>query len=70
MFNSVGEKTPPCRTPFLNCLFDLSCGECNVISLYLMCFSVNGSVCLVGCVFVYCLVKLFEICLGVVVILL
>ena len=30
---------------------DLNCGECNVISLYCMCFSVNGSVCLVCCVF-------------------
>ena len=27
---------------------DLSCGECNVISLYVLCFSVN--VCLVCCV--------------------
>ena len=32
--------------------------------------SVNGSVCLVCCVFVNCLVKLFAICLGVVAILL
>ena len=30
----------------------MSCGECDVISLYFMCCSVNGSVCLVGCVFV------------------
>ena len=29
---------------------DLSCGECNVISFYFMCFSVDGSVCLVCCV--------------------
>ena len=35
-----------------------------------MCCSVNGSVCLVCCVFVNCLVKQFAICLGVVVILL
>ena len=38
-----------------------------------MCCSVNGSVCLVCCVFdsvVKCLVKQLEICLGVVVILL
>ena len=27
------------------------CGECNGISLYFMCCSVNGSVCLVCCVF-------------------
>ena len=32
----------------------LSCGECDVISLYFMCWSVNGSVCLVCCVFVNC----------------
>ena len=35
-----------------------------------MCCSVNGSVCLVYCVFVNCLVKQFAICLSVVVILL
>ena len=28
----------------------MNCGECDVISLYLMCCSVNGSVCLVCCV--------------------
>ena len=32
-----------------------------------MCFSVNGSVCLVYCVFVNCLVKQFAIYLGMVV---
>ena len=50
-----------------------SCGECNVVSLYFMCCSVNGSVDLcVAClkVFVNCLVKQFVISLGVVVILL
>ena len=31
-----------------------------------MCRSVNGSVCLVCCVFVNCLVKQFAMCLGVV----
>ena len=35
-----------------------------------MCCSVNGSVCLVCCVFVNCLVKQVAICFGVVVILL
>ena len=35
--------------------------ECNVISLYFMCFSVNGSVCLDCCAFVNCLVKQFAI---------
>ena len=47
----------------------LSCGECNVISLYSMCCSVNGYVCLVCCMFVNCLVKSFAMCLGVVAIL-
>ena len=52
------------------CLLDLSCGECDVISLYCMCYSVNRSVWLVSFVFVNYLVKQFAICLGVVVILL
>ena len=63
----------PCELLFLLCficLLDLSCGECNVISLYFMCCSVNGSVCpcvlRVLTVFVNC----FAICLGVVLILL
>ena len=33
------------------CLLDLSYGECNVISLYFLCCSLNGSVCLVCYVF-------------------
>ena len=41
-----------------------------LLSLYFMCCSVNGSVCLMCCVSVNCLVKQFAICLGVVVILL
>ena len=45
-------------------------GECDVVSLYVLCSSVNGSVCFVCCVFVNCLVKQFAICLGVFVILL
>ena len=51
----------------LYCLMDLSCCECDVISLYVMCYSVTGSVCIVCCcltVFVNCLVKQFAICLG------
>ena len=52
------------------CLLDLGCGECIVISLYFLCCSVNGSVCLVCCVFVNCLGKQFAISLDVVVILL
>ena len=35
-----------------------------------MCCSVNGSVCLVCCVYVNCLVKQLTICLGVIAILL
>ena len=53
-----------------DCLLDLSYGECNAISLYFLCYSVNGFVCLVCCGFVNCLVKQFAIFLGVVVILL
>ena len=50
---------------------DLSCSERDVISLYSVCCSVNGSVCLVCLtVFVNCLVKQFAMCLGVVAILL
>ena len=51
MFNLSG----PCELLLFTlfyCLLDLSCSECYVISLYLMCCSVNGSVCLVCCVFV------------------
>ena len=59
-----------CDFTLFHCLLDLSCGECDVISLYFMCVSVIGSVCLVCYVFVKCLVKQFAICLGVVVILL
>ena len=39
-------------------LLDMSCGECDVISLYFMCCAVNRSVCLVCLtVFVNYLVK-------------
>ena len=42
------------------CLLDLSCSECDVISLYFLCCSVSVSVCF-ACltVFVNCLVKQF-----------
>ena len=33
------------------CLLDLRSGECNVVSLYVLCCPVNGSVCFVCCVF-------------------
>ena len=39
-----------CYFCFVYCLLDLSCCECNVISLYFLWCSVNGSVCLVCCV--------------------
>ena len=42
----------------------------SVISMYVLCCPVNGSVCFVCCVFVNDLVKQFAICLGVFVILL
>ena len=62
-----------CYFYFVYCLLDLSCCECKVIFLYFLCYSVNGSVCIVCCVFdvfMNCFVKQFVICLGVVVILL
>ena len=40
-----------CELLFYCFLLDLSCGVCDVISLYFMCCSVNGYVCLVCCVF-------------------
>ena len=58
---------------FLLCVYsllDLSCGECDVISLYFVRFSVGVSVCFVCCVFVNCFTKQFAMCLGVVAILL
>ena len=52
-------------------LLDLRSSECDVVSLYVWCYSVNLSVCVVCLtVFVYCLVKQFAMCLGVVAILL
>ena len=45
---------------------DLSCSECDVISVYLCC-SVSVSICLVCCVFdsiLNCLLKDFAMCLG------
>ena len=54
-----------CYFYFVYRLLDLSYGECDVISMHCMCFFVNGSVCLVCCVFVICMVKQFAICLGV-----
>ena len=58
-----------CYFYFFYCLWDPSCCECDVISLYFMCCSVNGSVCLVCCVFVNCMAKQFTMCLGAVAIL-
>ena len=60
----------PCELLFLLCFLDLRSGECNVVSFYVLCSPVNGSVCFVCCVFVNCLLKQFAICLGVFVILL
>ena len=46
-------------------------GESTVVSLYVLCCHVNGSVCFVCLtVFVNCLVKQFATCMGVIVILL
>ena len=53
------------------CLLDLRSRECGVVSLYVLCCSVNGSFCLVCLtLFVNCLVKQFAMCVGVVAILL
>ena len=44
----------PCELLFFAwfyCLLDLRSGECNVVSLYVLCFHVNGYVCFVCCVF-------------------
>ena len=46
----------------------LGSGECNVVSLYVLCCPVNGSVCFVCGVFANCLGKQITICLGVFVI--
>ena len=51
-------------------LLDLRSSECDVVSLYVVCCSVNVSVCFMCCVFVNCLVKQFAMCLGIVAILL
>ena len=42
----------PCELLLLLCFIaSWTCGECDVISLYFVCCSVNGSVCLLCCVF-------------------
>ena len=51
-------------------LLDLRSGECDVVSLYVLCCSVNGSVCFVCWVFVNCLVKQLATSLAVFAILL
>ena len=50
----------PCEWLFLlfYCLLELSCSEYYVMSLYVLCFSVHVSVCLVCCVF-YSVCELF-----------
>ena len=69
IFNLSG----PCELLFFtlfNSLLDLRSSECDVVSLYVVCCSVNVSVCFVCCVFVNCLLKQFAMCLGVVAVLL
>ena len=60
-----------CYFYFVYGLLDLRSSECDVVSLCVVCCSVNVSVC-VACltVFVNCLVKQFAMCLGAVAILL
>ena len=62
-----------CYFYLLYCLLDMSCRECDVISLYFMCCFVSVSVCLMCCVserICECLLKQFVICLGVITMLL
>ena len=40
-----------CYFSLFYCLLDLISSECDVVSLYGLCCSVNGSVCFVCCVF-------------------
>ena len=40
-----------CYFCFFYCLLDLRSGEYNVVSLYVLCYPINGSVCLVCSVF-------------------
>ena len=47
-------------------VIDMRSGECDVVSVYVLCYSVNGSDCFVCCVFMNCLVKQFPMYLGVV----
>ena len=70
-FRFMFSLSGPCELLYFLVLLPLGpdCGECDVISLYFMCCSVNGAVCLVCCMFANCLVKQFAICLGVVAIL-
>ena len=49
-----------CFFTLLYCHLDLTCGECDVISLYFMCCSVNGCVALLMDVFVLCVACLTE----------
>ena len=49
-----------CYLCLFYCFLDLISGECNAVSLYVLCYPVNGFVCFVCCVFdgvVNCLVK-------------
>ena len=63
-----------CKLTLFYCLLDLSCSECDVISLYFFCVALLTDlfVLCVACltVLVNCLVKQFAMCLGVVAILL
>ena len=51
LVRNASPRGPMCfRCLMFNCLLDLSCSECDVMSLYFLCCSVNVSVCLVCCV--------------------
>ena len=51
-----------CYFTLLYCLLDLKSSGCDAVSLFVLCCSVNGSVCFVRCVFVNCLLKQFAMC--------
>ena len=50
-FKHTREECESKRAHMFYCLLDMRSGECDVVSLYVLCCSVNGSVCFVCCVF-------------------
>ena len=50
LVRNASPRGPMCFRLLVYCLLDVRSGECNALSLYFMCCSVNGSVCHVCCV--------------------